>query len=158
MNFEQFFEDQQAPLLRLCWSVTLDREAARDAAQETMARAWERWGELSSGNPAAWCRTVALNLCRSRWRRLRTEKDWMERAGGHDVDFAAADLDLVAALRRLPARQREAVVLHHLLDLEVGDCASAMGVSESSVKAHLQRGRRRLGQLLGEAVVVTAAV
>lgn len=52
------------------------------------------------------------------------------------------DADLVAALRALPgASAREVVVLHHLGDLSVEDCAVAMGVAVPSVKSHLQRGR-----------------
>ena len=60
------------------------------------------------------------------------------------------DADLVAALRALPERQREAVVLHHLGDLSVEDCAAAMGVAVPSVKSHLQRGRARLAVLLAD--------
>ena len=60
------------------------------------------------------------------------------------------DADLVAALRALPERQREAVVLHHLGDLSVEYCGVAMGVAVPSVKAHLQRGRARLAVLLAD--------
>lgn len=153
MDFDRFFQAEHDSLLRMCWGVTTDRELARDVAQETMCRAYERWDIVggAGSNPAAWGRTVALNLVRSNWRRARTATlaEPVLRAGLRVATDAPVDADLVAALRSLADRQREAVVLHHLLDLSVGDCAEAMELSESSVKAHLRRGRARLSELLG---------
>lgn len=146
-EFDEFFRREHTPLLRYCWGLTLEREAARDTAQEAMSRAWRDWDRIGATAPSAWIRTVALNLVRSDWRRARP-------GSGHRVDHASAatsvDPDLVAALRELPERQREAVVLHHLGDLRVEDCAAAMGLTSSSVKAHLQRGRARLAELLAD--------
>jgi RNA polymerase sigma factor (sigma-70 family) len=53
-------------------------------------------------------------------------------------------LDVHAAVRRLPARQQEAVVLHYLLDLSVADTAAAMGCDQGTVKTHLSRARAAL--------------
>jgi RNA polymerase sigma-70 factor (ECF subfamily) len=147
VDFDEFFRSEQAALLRYCWGLTTDREAARDVAQEAMARAWRDWPQLRGTRPAAWVRTVALNLVRSDWR--RTERGTIVPLRAEHVDDPV-DSDLVAALRALPDRQREAVVLHHLGDLRVEDCASAMGLAVPTVKAHLQRGRARLAQLLAD--------
>lgn len=144
-DFDEFFRSEQAALLRYCWGLTTDREAARDVAQEAMARAWRDWPQLQGTRPAAWIRTVALNLVRSDWR--RTERATIVPLRAQHVDDPV-DPDLVAALRSLPRRQREAVVLHHLGDLRVEDCATAMGLAVPTVKAHLQRGRARLAELL----------
>ena len=57
---------------------------------------------------------------------------------------------VVAALRRLPERQREAVALRYYLDLSEADIAAAMGVSAGSVKSHLHRGLASLARDLGE--------
>jgi RNA polymerase sigma-70 factor (ECF subfamily) len=147
VDFDEFFRSEQAALLRYCWGLTTDREAARDVAQETMARAWRDWPQLQGTRPAAWIRTVALNLVRSDWRRGDRSAVVPRRAAHVD---APIDPDLVAALRALPERQREAVVLHHLGDLRVEDCASAMGLAAPTVKVHLQRGRARLAELLAD--------
>jgi RNA polymerase sigma-70 factor, ECF subfamily len=147
VSFDDFYRAQQQPLLRLCYLATLDAEAAADAAQEALTRAWQHWEKIEGTRPDAWLRTVALNLCRSRWRKLGREAR-LRRIGitvGEDV---ARDIDLHAALRALPQRQREAVVLHHLQDLTVDDCADAMGVSAGSVKQHLSRGRAALATAL----------
>lgn len=154
MDFDEFFATEHDPLVRLCWGVTTDRELAQDIAQETMCRAFERWPSLiaDGSNPAAWCRTVALNLVRSNWRRTRTADSATLAVVTVHHDEASSDPELVAALRALAPRQREAVVLHHLLDLDVARCAAAMEISESSVKAHLQRGRASLEVALGDYV------
>lgn len=147
--FREFFAAECDGLVQMCWAVTLDREVARDIAQETMARAWVAWAQLSAGDsrPAAWCRTVALNLIRSHWRRARTERDHSTIESGQ-AELHVADIDLVRALQQLSDRQREAVVLHHLLDLPVREVAGAMGIGPSSVKEHLQRGRAHLERQL----------
>ena len=154
VTFRAFFEAERDGLLQLCWAVTLERELARDIAQETMARAWRAWDELSAegSRPAAWCRTVALKLVRSHWRRVRTERGAVTEVGD-PAELDVADLDLIDALRELSARQREAIVLHHLVDLPVHEVAGVMGIGASSVKEHLQRGRSRLERRLAPARV-----
>ncbi|HEX6420657.1 MAG TPA: sigma-70 family RNA polymerase sigma factor [Acidimicrobiales bacterium] len=152
MDFTDFFERAGPRLVRLCFLVTLDREAAADAAQEALSRAWRDWGRVGApgSDPEAWARTVALNLCRNRWRRLARHAGLAVRA--YTVDSRVDDLpdvDLQRALRGLPARQREAVVLHYWADLDVAGCATAMGVSPGSVKQHLARARRHLAAALG---------
>jgi RNA polymerase sigma factor (sigma-70 family) len=152
MEFVEFFERTAPGLVRLCFLATRDREAAADAAQEALSRAWRDWSRVgaASSDPAAWTRTVALNLCRNRWRRLARQARLAPRA--YTVDSRPDDLpdvDLQRAPRRLPVRQREAVVLHYWADLGVDACATAMGVSPGSVKQHLSRARRHLAAELG---------
>jgi RNA polymerase sigma-70 factor, ECF subfamily len=153
LEYSVFFDAEHGALLRMCWALTLDRELARDVAQETLTRAWRDWdrlgrvdllddGSLGPG-PTAWCRTVALNLVRSNWRRRRTERS-TELPLPEPTELAVRDLDLRDALARLSERQREAIVLHHLLDLPVQRCAELLGLAESTVKEHLQRGRAQL--------------
>jgi RNA polymerase sigma-70 factor (ECF subfamily) len=149
-EFEAFYRDEAASLLRLCFLATLNREAAADATQEAMTRAWKHWPEVSAPNPRAWVRTVALNLCRSRWRQIARDARLLPRLYTLDEEPAAfPGHDLYAALRRLPARQREAIALYYFADLSVAECALAMGLSEGAVKSHLARGRGRLGADVG---------
>jgi len=153
MEFAEFFEQTEPRLVRLCFLTTLDREAAADAAQEALSRAWRDWPRIGtdSSDPTAWTTTVALNLCRNRWRRIASRARLVPRT--YSVDRRSdelPDVDLRRALRRLPARQREAVVLHYWADLGVDACATAMGVTPGAVKQHLSRARRRLAAELGE--------
>ena len=59
------------------------------------------------------------------------------------------DRELIAALQRLPLPQREALVLHHCLDLPVEAVAAQTGVRVGTVKSRLARGREQLAALLG---------
>jgi RNA polymerase sigma-70 factor, ECF subfamily len=155
VDFEAFFHRTAPQLVRLCFLVTLDREAGADAAQETLARAWRDWERIGAehSDPAAWARTVALNLCRNRWRRLAQQARLVPRAYiAESRTDDLPDVDLQRALGRLPSRQREAVVLHYWSDLSVEACAAAMGVSAGSVKQHLSRARSRLAVELGTTV------
>lgn len=156
-DFSAFFGSERDGLLQMCWAITLDRELARDVAQETFARAWRNWDELcvATANPAAWCRTVALNLIRSHWRRARTERQAPQHLPP-TAELQAEDRDLIRALHRLSDRQRTAVVLHHLADLSVARVAELMEITESSVKEHLQRGRTRLAATLEPAATDAA--
>jgi len=144
MDFDVFYRTEKTALLRLCFLATLDVEAAADATQEAMLRAYRRWAVLSDQQPGAWVRTVALNLCRSRWRRMQRELRLRPRTFTAAAGGTVRDLDLLAALRALPARQREALVLHYWGDLGVDDCAAVMGVSSATVKRHLSRARDAL--------------
>ena len=62
----------------------------------------------------------------------------------------AVGLGLLAALRLLPAPQREAIALHHLADLPVHEVAEAVGAPVGTVKARLARGRAALAELLSD--------
>lgn len=151
MDFTTFFEESSPGLLRLCYLTTLDVEAAADAAQEALGRAWRDWDRVSAAgsDPGAWTRTVALNLCRDGWRRARTAAARVPPPTAPRPDDLP-DVDLRRALAGLAPRQREAVVLRYWGDLDLAAVAEAMGVSVGSVKQHLARAHRRLGAELGE--------
>jgi RNA polymerase sigma-70 factor (ECF subfamily) len=133
--------------------VTGDPVEAEDAVMEAFARAVNSSRSfLAADNPEAWLRTVAVNVTRTRWRRSRFFRDVSTRlAGAESYDDLPEDrLALLAALRRLPAAQREAIALHHLADLPVHEVAEAVGAPLGTVKARLARGRAALAVLLSE--------
>lgn len=105
MDFAEFFEQTAPGLVRLCCLTTLDREAAADAAQEALSRAWRDWPRIGddSSDPSAWTTTVALNLCRNRWRRLTSQARLAPRANRTDHrSDELPDIDLQRALRACP--------------------------------------------------------
>jgi RNA polymerase sigma-70 factor, ECF subfamily len=127
------------------------RDAAEDAVQEALARAWERDATETIRSLPAWVTRVALNLSKSRWRRLRNEARAVQRLdASSDETFPEARSDIERALRELPRRQREATVLRYYLGYDVTEIADAMGVSAGTVKTQLFRARRALAELLGE--------
>jgi RNA polymerase sigma-70 factor (ECF subfamily) len=136
------------------------RAAAEDAVQEALARAWERSmrGEHIE-SLRDWVAVVAMNLLRSRLRRLAAEFRATERiaardrstqeGGGASPGSAEESLDLTSALRVLPRRQRQALVLHYFGGLGVAEIARALHTRQGAVQQLLHRGRRSLAASLG---------
>lgn len=133
--------------------VTGDPVEAEDAVMEAFARAVNSSRSfLAADNPEAWLRTVAVNVTRTRWRRSRFFRDVSHRLVAEEsyADLPEDRVALLAALRRLPVAQREAIALHHLADLPVHEVAAAVGAPVGTVKARLARGRAALAELLSE--------
>jgi RNA polymerase sigma-70 factor (ECF subfamily) len=148
VGFEAFYGQEFRRVYECAFALVGQREAALDATQEAFSRAFARWSRLSKETWAVgWVITTALNLCR---RHLRGREDPTSLAsrGGISEGPSPDRLDLVNALSRIPLRQREALILHYLGDLPVAVVADRMGTSEGTVKAHLHRGRRALGELM----------
>ena len=140
-------------LLRQMVMVTGDLTEAEDVVQEAFERAWLRWSDVRDCvSPEAWVRTVAHRLAISRWRRLRNASAAWLRLGppAAEAGLGLEHVALVAALRQLPAKQRVAVVLHHLADLPVDQVAEETGASVAAVKQQLARGRAALGGFLAD--------
>jgi DNA-directed RNA polymerase specialized sigma24 family protein len=127
---------------------------AEDVVQEAFVRAVEKPRRFARvDNPEAWLRTVALNVLRSRYRRATRFRGLLAGAppsSGHVPGLSADHVALVAGLRQLPYEQREALMLHHIVDLPIREIAVLLEVPEGTVKARLSRGRSRLAPLVHE--------
>lgn len=110
---------------------------------------------------ATWVYRVATNACldelRRRGRRPTPAGDDLEvmaahgqRGSAEDVDGVATRLDVDAALARLPAEQRAAVVLRDLLGLDYASIAEILEIAPGTVRSRIARGRSRLADLLAE--------
>ena len=158
-GFEAFFDAHYAEVVRALALATGDRARAEDAAQEAFATALRRWADVAAmDRPVGWVLVVATNRVR-RWL-SRTERRLVPVAepvapgtpapdGGPD-GHVAHDVDLRAALDRLPPRQRATVVLRHLCDLSTAEVAEALGCAEGTVKSALHAGLAALRVDLGE--------
>ena len=152
-SFEEFYLATVDRLLGHLFLVTGDLHAAEEIVQEAFTRASMRWPHLRSYDvPEAWVRRVAMNLAADRARSLRRQTRALMRLGPPPAvpSVSVETLALVEALRTLPVRQRQAVVLHYLADLPVADIAQALAVPSGTVKSLLARGRRALAAKLGE--------
>jgi RNA polymerase sigma-70 factor (ECF subfamily) len=152
-RIERFVAFEYPRLVRAVAVYCGDRAAAEDAVQEAMARAWDR---LERGENIdaldRWTAVVAFNVVRTRFRRLRREDltDSLLRVGATVADgHPDPDGALLAAVRRLPHRQRVSVLLVYYLDLPVREAAEVMDVSEGTVKNALFRARQTLATQLG---------
>ena len=127
-----------------------DRARAEEVTQDAFVQLWRKWSSVSGyERPEAWVRRVAVRLAiRSAQRESR--RRFLERAGRGEEPESFPDPDLARAVAALAPMQRAAVVLFYLDDRPVADVARTLGVSESTVKQHLFRARRRLAEALGE--------
>lgn len=145
-SFDEFVASGSARLLRSTYLLTGDRELAEDLLQIALVRIAGRW-DVARRSPDAYAHRVLLNLLHDRRRHLsrrvreRPLRDVDE--GRNPVPDAAEGLidrgAIIGALRQLPLRQREVVVLRYFADLSVAETAAAIGSSEGTVKTHTSR-------------------
>ena len=151
-GFDERFPAMYAAAVGTAWRILGDREDAADVAQEAVARAVSRWPQVGH-DPVPWTVRVAGRLALDGLRRRRRDAKRLAELG-HRLDPAAgagaadAGLDLRRALRSLPRRQREVVVLRYLADLSETDVANALGISPGAVKSAASRGAAALREHL----------
>lgn len=145
-----------ASLVRSAQWMLGDRGLAEEIVQDAFVRLVENWSRLDDVDAApAWLRKTTLNLCRSRVRRFAIGRRKRAEFGAslRIVDASSerlgedlADGPLGKAIRRLPDRQRECIVLRFVHDLPVDDIAATLQISSGSVKTHLHRALASLKQ------------
>ncbi|MDI5937308.1 sigma factor, partial [Micromonospora sp. DH15] len=119
-EFDAFYSASAHRVLGQLYAMVGNRAEAEDAVAEAYARAWDRWAAVRGcDSPEAWVRRVAYRVAVSAWRktvnRMRAHR---REVTEQRVDAASVDhVAIVAALRHIPAEQRRAVVLHHLVGL-----------------------------------------
>jgi RNA polymerase sigma-70 factor (ECF subfamily) len=151
-GFGDCYANSFASLTRQIYMYTGDLSLAQDLVQEAFCRAYERWSKVASyDDPVAWVRRVAFNLANSRWQRAKVAARYLARQRERQAEGPTPDrVAAIAALAKLPARQRKAMVMHYLADMAVADIAHEEGVPVNTVKTWLSRGRTALAALLGE--------
>lgn len=114
-----------------------------------MARALGKWDKIASyDRPEAWVYRVGLNWAVSAWRRTRREvQDVLVEPSTEDQ---LPDLEVSRALAHLPVHQRAVVVCRYYLDWSTEDTASALQISNGTVKSRLARALKKLATELGE--------
>jgi RNA polymerase sigma-70 factor, ECF subfamily len=152
-SFEEFYNSTVDRLLGQLFPITGDLHEAEEVVQEAFARASVRWTRLRDYDvPEAWVRRVAMNLATDRARSLHRQASAMLRLSppSEVPPVSVEALALVEALRTLPIRQRQVIVLHHLVDLPVQEVARTLAIRDGTVKSLLARGRKALAAKLGE--------
>ncbi len=145
------FEEHGRGLVRLVRLFVDDRNAAEDVVQEAfirLARSADRIRDPARAG--AYLRSIALNLARDHNRRglvsLRHRLPFDDRVASveDEVMLTEDHRQVVEALRSLPHRQRDCLLLRYYDELGIDDIADALGISRNSVKTHLTRGIRSL--------------
>jgi RNA polymerase sigma-70 factor (sigma-E family) len=150
------YREHALRLIRLAYVMLGDRQAAEDVVQDAFAGLYRRWGRLTDQTRALhYLRSSVLNGCRTAIKRHRPVLELIE-AGPAVASAETAVLageqqrQVMRAIRRLPVRQREALVLRFYLDEPDAEIARLMSIRESTVRSTTHRALAALGRLLGE--------
>ena len=152
-TFEGCFPELFRVAYRAAYRVTGDAAAAEDAASEALVRAGLRWRRLRD-RALPWVVRVATNLAIDQTRR-RAREHQAGQAGRAElpadgIESVQASVDLHRALKALPKRQREVVVLRYFGDLSEREIAAELGLAPGSVKSHASRGLAALRARLAD--------
>ena len=153
----QMYREEGVSLVRLARLFTDDRNAAEDLVQEAFIRLHRSAHRIEDpAKVASYLRSIVLNLARDHNRRglmsLRhREPPSADTAPDMPEDLVVAAEEgrrVVAALRDLPLRQRDCLVLRYYMDLSEREIAETLEISPNSVKTHCRRGMAALHQAL----------
>jgi RNA polymerase sigma-70 factor (sigma-E family) len=156
-RFAQFVNERWAAMVRLAYTLLLDKGRAEDVVQESFAKLWSAWPRVEPGDPEAYLRRIVVNQAIST-RRLRW---WSERptddlpdlpdlAGHADMGHVDNRQALAGALAALSPQQRAVTVLRYGWDLSEQQVADLLNCSVGAIKTHASRGLARLRAVLGE--------
>src|SRR4051794_33269804 len=151
--FQAFFEVNHADLARLAYLVTGNPNVADDLAADALVEIWRHWERVETAdNPLAYARGVVANLARNWIRRQRRERLGLLGLRLSPAEHRGADIpavmDVRAALRLLPLRRRECVVLRYAFDVPEREVAEILGISIGTVKSQASRGAAQLVSML----------
>jgi len=153
------FEAHALGLVKLAKVMLGDQSIAEDVVQDAFAGVYRRWASLQDRDKAlGYLRTSVLNGCRTAHRnRTRRDRALLLAPDANGIVSAEesalvgeANREVLAALRALPARQREAVVLRHYLGLTEEQAAQTMKITRGTVKSATSRGLSTLARILKE--------
>jgi RNA polymerase sigma-70 factor (ECF subfamily) len=149
---ERVYRARGSDFFRFALARTSDPELARDAVQEGFARAIRaRQSFRGSGSLEAWIGRCVLNAAidASQMSVDQSPEAHLRNGDGQAVE-AAPDQDVRAAVRRLPARQRDALFLRFYLDFDYATVAETLGIEVGTVSATLHAARQNLMLALQE--------
>lgn len=157
---EQLYAAHWRRLVRLAVLLLHDQGAAEEVVQDAFVAMHGRWRSLRDPDKAlAYLRQTVVNRSRSALRHRGVVERYVARQSGAEALADPADgasltagrrTAVLDALRALPTRQREVLVLRHYLELSEAEIADALGISRGSVKAHASRGSAALRDLLAD--------
>ena len=151
--FTRMVTAYQGAILRMCFLYLRDPTLAEDALQETFFKAYNRMDTFRSESAErTWLMSIAINTCkdmnRSAWLR-HTEK----RVVPEELPIPASAVNedalaLAEAIRHLPGKQRDAVLLYYYQDMTIQEAAKALHAAPSTILKRLNQAKDMLRELL----------
>ena len=157
MTVEELIDQHGDDILRLCLLYMGERQLAEDAFQETFVRAWRHLsGFRGESSAKTWLSHIAVNVCRDMlrtpWLRMRRSARSVEEMEHLPAPDATPRHELMDAIRALPDKYREVIVLVYVQDMKLREAAAQLRLPVPTVSTRLRRARARLAQLLSEEV------
>ncbi|TCO30298.1 RNA polymerase sigma-70 factor (sigma-E family) [Kribbella steppae] len=155
-EFTDYVSAHRGRMVRIARLLTSgDAHWAEDLVQTALTRLYLKWGAISPATGATWyadkiLMNVFLDEKRRFWRHRETLTDDVSEPRPSAAAGPEDRLTVLAALERLPKRQRAAVVLRYFCDLDVAAAAELMGSSSGTVKSQTARGLDKLRDLIVE--------
>lgn len=146
-SFETWYAVHWRGLVQFALGSLRSLSEAEDVASDTCVKLLRRWDTRRPTDPTRWAFTVTANAVR---RQARHRARTTAASGAARTSLEGIDIDLLEAIRKLPARQRLAVSLHYLADLPQTEVARTMNVTASTVGVLLNQARATLRVLLEE--------
>lgn len=144
-SFESFASAERVRLVRLGWAMVGDIDVAEDATQDVLVEVFARWSSIT--DPSAYSRRALVNRLRSRWRRSGRERRATARLAGRahpQVLMPEPSAEVWRAVRRLPERQRAALVLTVVEDRPAEEVAGILGCGTETARTHVRRAKAAL--------------
>lgn len=155
----ELYNTHWVSMVRLASLLLGGTERAEEIVQDGLVAIHARRDQFESLNHAgAYLRTIVVNRCRSAHRHLKVVQRYRPEPGGdvanpQDVSLQRETNDQVmTALRKLPQRQFEVLVLRYYSDASEAQIAETLGISQGAVKSHAHRGMQTLRNLLADVV------
>lgn len=154
--FEELVTRNQAIAFRVAWLVVRDRGEAEDAVQDAFVKAYYALPRFRPGAPfRPWVLRIVANEARNRGRSARRREGLAVRAAaiGSEASVPSPEAEalgradaevLLAAIDRLPERDRMVVAYRYLFEMSEAETAEALGVAHGTVKSRLSRALVRL--------------
>jgi RNA polymerase sigma factor (sigma-70 family) len=156
--FERLVADHQDRVARLVYRLLGWRGDVDDIVQDVFLAAFKRLDSFrEDSSPWTWLAAIAINRCRTYWRRKLLEFRWLKLARPDSMSVTQSNLELDETAQRvrqamaaLPAHDREVIVLYYLEDWCVADISRTLGASPAAIDVRLHRAREKLRKMLGD--------
>lgn len=148
LRFDDFYRSHYHPAIRLAWLLTRSPQAAEDAVQEAFLALSRRFDVVEE--PGPYLHRTIVYQCRSwvRRERLRRQRETDVPERWQEMDLP--DAQLLAAVHRLPYRQRVVIVARYWADWSEADIACALGCRQGTVKSLSSRALSQLRKEVGD--------
>ena len=161
LTLERVIAEHEDRVRRLARRLTGWSPDAEDVVQDVFVAVLEHLPRFRGDSSIArWVTAITLNRCRAHRRRRMIRMAFLGKAKhATPRESAAADYDVAAAerlervrraVRALPTKDREVVVLRHLEQMAIDDVAAVVGATRAAVEVRLHRARTKLKVMLGD--------